>query len=408
MDNINETADIRKLATIACIHKIEPIEGADNIEKVFVRGWQCVAKKNEFKVGDLCVYVEVDSIMPDGLAPEKHELWRKLYQSLSKVDNEKGKTAIKEKMADIVKLNTRPEFEFLRAVKFHIKTRRILSQLSQGICFPVSIIPNDIQSVLVLQHPEGNEGTDVTDILGVTQYIPPDPAIMGGDAKGELQEVGILCSDEERVENLSDKYETLCQYTYYKTEKLDGTSFTAYLKDGIFGVCGRKVNYKVPEEDVHYDKMNVYWKVARKLDIENEMKRLSLNNIAFQGELVGEGIQGNIYKLKGQTVCFYNAFDIEKQEYLPYDVFLRLIESMGLQTVPILEDNYKLPETALEILEEADRTTTVFGNNPAQLIEGFVFVAKEEVPVTTRITRSPFGRLSFKTKSRTFDMNKNK
>jgi RNA ligase (TIGR02306 family) len=419
MENINETADIRKLATIAKIEEIKPIEGADNIEHVRVRGWWVVAKKNEFKVGDLCVYVEVDSIVPDGLALEKYEVWKELNKQMSKV-SEEDRNAIRAHMELLTKDNTRPEFEFLRASKFHIKTRRILGEMSQGICFPLSIIPKHY----LVCYPDGTpdvidydqvkknikfeEGADLTDVLQVTQYIPPDPAIMGGDAKGELQNVGILISDEERLENLEDKYDILRQFTYYKTEKLDGTSFSAYLKDGIFGVCGRKVNYKVPEEDVHYDKMNVYWKVARKLDIENEMRRLSLNNIAFQGELVGEGIQGNIYKLKGQTVCFYNAFDIKRQQYLPYDVFIRLIKSMDLQTVPILDDNYKLPEKAIDLLEEADKTTTVFGNNSSQLIEGLVFIAKEEIPVTTRITRSPFGRLSFKAKSRVFDMNKNK
>ena len=69
----NELNNVRKLATIARILDIQPIEGADNIEKVFVRGWQCVAKKGEYQKGDLCVYVEVDSIMPDGLFEEKRD-----------------------------------------------------------------------------------------------------------------------------------------------------------------------------------------------------------------------------------------------------------------------------------------------------------------------------------------------
>ena len=65
-------------------------------------------------------------------------------------------------------------------------------------------------------------------------------------------------------------------------------------------------------------------------------------------------------------------------------------------------------KTTKEILEEADKTTTVFGNNPSQLIEGFVFVAKGPVPANLRITRAGFQRLSFKAKSRTYDINKNK
>jgi RNA ligase (TIGR02306 family) len=417
MEKINELNNVRKLATIAKILDIQPIEGADNIEKVFVRGWQCVAKKNEFHIGDLCVYVEIDSIMPDGLASERALNCKELLKELSHSASETDKVIIKAKIAEIGKENTRPEFEFLRSVKFHIKTRRILGEISQGICFPLSILPKswDVTfplGILPVSEKDVLEDDDVTNILGVTQYIPPDPAIMGGDVKGELQAVGFLVSDEERLENLNYKYEEMRKFSYFVTEKLDGTSFAAYLKNGEFGVCGRNVNYKTPSDETPLNEMNVYWKVAKQLDIENKMRNLNkihnIGDFVFQGELVGEGIQGNIYKLKGQTVRFYNAFDIKLQEYWNYETFIEMITSIGLNTVPILSYYYTLPERALDLLEKADVTTTVFGNNPKQLIEGLVFIAREKMPATLRITRSSFGRLSFKAKSRTFDMNKNK
>ena len=415
MEKINELNNVRKLATIARILDIQPIDGADNIEKAFVRGWQCVAKKGEFKIGDLCVYIEVDSIMPDGLSEEKKEEWKALNKQMSKVSEEE-RNELRNKMTEIVKDNTRPEFEFLRAVKFHIKTRRILGEISQGICFPLTIIPGGVyfaDGTFMLNGEYVVEDMDVTDILGVTQYIAPDPAIMGGDAQGELQAVGILVSDEERIENLSGKYEMLRQFKYVKSEKMEGTSFTCYLKNGVFGVCGRTVNFKVPDEELPYDEMNTYWKVAIKLDLEHKLRtELSwhesegLRNIALQGEMVGEGIQGNIYKLKGQTVLFYNAFDIDKQEYIEFEDFEKMIEDMELKTVPIRDYDYELPENAIEMLEEADRTYTVFGNNPKQLVEGFVYVAKGRIPATVRIVRGNFQRLSFKAKSRTYDLNK--
>lgn len=417
MENFNETADVRKLATIARIIDIKPIEGADNIEKVFVRGWQCVAKKGEFKVGDLCVYIEVDSIMPDGLTIEKKEEWRALNKQMSKVATEEERDVLKAQMTEISKLNPRQEFEFLRGVKFHIKTRRILGEISQGICFPTYILPIGLEVMACKD--ELPEGYDLTSILEIIQFIPPDPATMGGDAAGLLTGVGLLISDEERIENLSGKYELLKMFTYYKTEKLEGTSITAYIKDGKFGVCGRTVDFQIPEEDTGYNELNVYWKVAKKLDIEEKMKGLfvhldeaaegvtyRLDNFAIQGEVVGESVQGNIYKLKGQTVRFYNAFYIDKQEYMRYDRFIQLIKEMGFATVPILDDNYKLPENAIDLLLEADKAITVFGNNPFQLAEGFVYVAKEEIPAALRLTRSSFKRVSFKAKSRTYDMNK--
>ena len=55
---------MRKLASIQRIWDVQPIEGADSIELVKVMGWQCVAKKGEFKKGDMCVYFEIDSFLP--------------------------------------------------------------------------------------------------------------------------------------------------------------------------------------------------------------------------------------------------------------------------------------------------------------------------------------------------------
>ena len=45
----------RKLASIRKVREIKPIELA------IVDGWQCAAKKGEFKVNDLCVYFEITS-----------------------------------------------------------------------------------------------------------------------------------------------------------------------------------------------------------------------------------------------------------------------------------------------------------------------------------------------------------
>ena len=46
----------RKLASIRKVREIKPIEGADAIELAIVNGWQCIAKKSEFKINDLCIF----------------------------------------------------------------------------------------------------------------------------------------------------------------------------------------------------------------------------------------------------------------------------------------------------------------------------------------------------------------
>ena len=56
----------RKLASIRIIDSVEPIEGADKIEIAVVGGWRVVVKRNEFKVGDLAVYIEIDAFLQEG------------------------------------------------------------------------------------------------------------------------------------------------------------------------------------------------------------------------------------------------------------------------------------------------------------------------------------------------------
>ena len=55
----------RSLAHIEKIAWVKPIEGADNIELIGILGWNCIAKKGEFKEGSWCCYFEIDSKLPE-------------------------------------------------------------------------------------------------------------------------------------------------------------------------------------------------------------------------------------------------------------------------------------------------------------------------------------------------------
>ena len=171
------------------------------------------------------------------------------------------------------------------------------------------------------------------------KYEPPVPAELSGIMKGNFPSF-IPKTDEERVQNLSKGYAGLQNNAYYLTEKLDGSSATFYYNNGVFGVCSRNM-------DLLESAGNTYWKVARALDIEH---KINGSNVAIQGELVGEGIQGNPYKLRGQTVYFFNAFDIDKQQYFSYSEFKNFFTRLHLQTVPVVSEAFTLPETIGELL----------------------------------------------------------
>ena len=319
---------MRKLASIQRIKALDPIEGADAIERATVLGWQLVVKKGEFKIGELCVYCEVDCIMPD-----------------------------------------EPGFEFLKPRGMRIKTVRLRGQISQGICFPLSILPAgfDIQ-----------EDIDCTVTLGITKYEPPIPACLNGIAKGMFPSF-IPKTDEPRIQILQDVLDRYKNEMCYVSEKLDGSSATFYVNNKEFGICTR--NLELVE-----DPENTIWKIARELDIEGKLRTTEIN-IAIQGEVIGEGVQGNPLKLRGQTIRFFNVVNIDQREYLSFDKFIECMRKLALETVPIIAVDYKLDNDINALVTMATRKSLIC---PDTWAEGIVIR-----PLVERVDPE-IGRVSFK------------
>ena len=126
------------------------------------------------------------------------------------------------------------------------------------------------------------------------------------------------------------------------------------LKDGEFGICSR--NLELLDSEV-----TPFGKFARELKLEDSLSKLGYN-VCIQGELIGEGVQSNPYKIKGQTVRFFNAFNIDEQKNIPFTKFLILMEELGLKTVPVLDYNFELPSTIDELLLIADKKSELNGN----------------------------------------------
>ena len=325
---------MRKLASIQAIKALEPIERADAIEKATVLGWQLVVKKGEFKVGDMAVYCEIDSLMPE-----------------------------------------KPEFEFLKPRGMRVKTIRLRGQISQGICFPLSILPSDFPI---------SEDSDVTDILGIIKYEPPIPAFLSGIMKGKFPSF-IPKTDETRVQVLQKVLDKYVGEKCYVTEKLDGSSATYFVKNGEFGVCSR--NLELLEDDE-----NSFWKVAKDLQIESKIRQTG-KNMALQGELVGEGIQGNKLKLKGQTVKFFNAFDIDKFEFLNFEDFEKLLNDLDLPIVPVIDREYLLENDIDAIVRKSIIKSKIC---PDAYVEGIVIRPYTEKIDTLLSDNSSNSRVSFK------------
>lgn len=338
---------MRKLSTIQKIKEIIPIEGADAIELAIVNGWKVVVAKNVgHKVGDYVIYCEIDSFLP---IKEEFEFLRKSSY---------------KKMAD-------------GSEGFRLKTIKLRGQVSQGLIIPINVLMNYKNFII-----EFEEGSDVSEILGITKYEPPIPAELSGKVKGLFPSF-IRKTDEERVQNLSKEYDGYKKEKFYVTEKLDGSSATFYYKDGVFGVCSR--NLELLETDD-----NTFWKFAKQSDLENKLAKLN-RNICLQGEIIGEGIQGNPYKIKGQTVKFFTGFDIDKQDRIFFLEFVVLLQNLSLDYVPVLNQEYgfELPDTIEDLLKYAEGKSAL---NPNTEREGVVI-------------RSLDGSISFKAISNKFLLN---
>jgi RNA ligase (TIGR02306 family) len=282
------------LATIKIIDNLEPIENADAIEKATVEGWSVVVKNGEFQIGDKCVYIEIDTV-----APEK------------------------------------PEFEFLRPRGFRIKTIRLKKVLSQGIVFPMSILPEG----------EYNVNDDITEIIGITKYEKKLDPTLAGIAKGNFPGF-ISKTDETMIQSVRAVIEELKGHPYYISTKIDGTSATYFYHETKgYGACSRRL--ELCEGD------SVYWQIGVKYGLAEKLKKYHDDYgiyLTIQGEIAGPGIQNNRLELKEHEFFVFNVFNIATGQYFDYYDMLDVCQELGLQTVPVEETGTHFCYTLEELL----------------------------------------------------------
>ncbi|MBC8103301.1 MAG: RNA ligase (ATP) [Cytophagales bacterium] len=344
----------RKLASVQQVLEVLPIENADAIELVRINGWQCVTKKDEFRVGEMGVYLEIDSIPPDT------EIFRFLWTPRPKSAEESG--AVPQTDSPV-----RPE-------KFRIRTMRLRGALSQGLFLPLAAF-SDLAGALA--------GDDVTAALGVEKYEPPVPTGMG-DWRAPFPAF-VPKTDEMRVQSLPELLEELRGRPYAITLKYDGTSATYCLdlKDNTFHACGRNQSI--------LDGENRYWQMARKYNIEAALR--SQPQYAIQGEIVGPGIQKNRLGLKETSLFVFNVYDSVAARYLNHDEARAFLAQANLPAVETLETGEAFAydqETLLKLAEGKYPNTT-------SEREGIVIRPRAET-----FSTALGGRLSFKAISNRF------
>lgn len=336
----------RKMATIRLIDKIEPIEGADKIVKATVGGWQLVtAIDNGFKEGDLVIYCEIDSWIPTTVAPflTKPDQYPKVFEGV--------------------------EGERLRTI-------RLRGVLSQGLLMPCMGMPYTA-SIMYKQ-----VGDDVSEELGIKKYEAPIPAQLAGEIKGMFPG-HIPKTDQERIQNLTAELAEWQRlgYTFEQSEKLDGSSMTVVMDAGEYSVCSRNLELK-PNDD------NALYKAALAQRLETKL-RDSGRNLALQGELIGNGIQGNKYKLSGQAFYVFDIYDIDAKRYMTPSERRAFVALNDIKHVPVFWSTMSLKNLTVEDLLRKAESKSVMGDITGPEQEGNVYKCNE-VEVSFKVISNKF------------------
>lgn len=326
----------RKLATVRRISALTSIENADRIELATVDGWKVIVNKGLYQVNDLVCYVEIDSWVPHILAPFLTEVNKqpKVYNSTE------GQ---------------------------RLRTKKIRGVISQGLILPLSVL-NHVESELM-------EGLDVTVPLKIQLWEPPISPQLAGQVRGSFPSL-IPKTSAERIQNVRNLDE-LMDHTWEQTEKIHGSSCTFYLDDNDeFHVCSRNL-------DLKFDENNAYWKMAIQYDIEAKMKANDLYGFAIQGELIGEGVNGNQYGVKELDFLVFNIYDVSRGDYLNAEERNGMITRLNLKHVPVLSYRFEFSQenTVQSLLEQADGQSLLNGSQR----EGFVLKSQQDPSIILKV-----------------------
>lgn len=385
---LNPNTQQRELAYVVTIDEVQPIPNYDKVEYARVGGWWVIVRKDQFKAGDLAIYIEIDSRVPE-----------------------------------------KEPFMFLEKRNFKIKTLKMCKVISQGLLMSPSDFGWNAADLAV--------GDFLTEKLGITYADAEDNKRKAPSAdkyKKMAQRNGKLFSkplfrwlmrrdwgkkllfifygrkkdtrtwpawvkktDEERCQNMPWLFSNNSDEEWIASEKIDGTSTTFTMKGfgrkREFYICSRNVVFDKPDKKCYYE-TNVYTEMAEKYDIENKMASMLdarkdvLDFITIQGETYGDSIQKRDYGLKEHKLMVFNLiFGFKNGEVKRFNSIemTNFLEEYCIPCVPIIDEHFKLPKTCAELLQLAGGASKIDG----EMREGLVF-------------RSLDGERSFKAVDQTF------
>ena len=387
----------RELAYVTHIDEVRPIPNYDRVEYARVGGWWVIVRKDQFKVGDLAIYIEVDARVP--------------------ADN--------------------PAFEFLEKRDFKVKTLKMCKVVSQGLLMEPADFgwtlnePAQFCGGVETINANGDtlaEGDFLTERLGIT-YADPEDNKRKANTEDKYQKMKhrhpkifkskfakwmmktqfgrdvmffffgkkkdkkhsfpywVVKTDEERCQNMPFLFPGDPNTRWYATEKIDGTSTTFTMKRKKIGkpeflVCSRNVVFDVPDKSCFYE-TNVYLEMAEKYNVKSVLADIlkndtSLDFVTLQGETYGKDIQKRDYGMNYHDFMAFNLIFGYKNGTVvrlnPAEM-TDFLAKYNIHTVPIIDTEFVIPSTCDELLQIATGKSVVDGG----MREGLVFRSKDGV-----------------------------
>jgi len=290
---------------------LEKHPNADSLSIAIIKGgWRCIVRTDDFSNGELGAYIPIDSIVPN--TSDFKFIW----------DRNGGKHG-------------------------RIKTMKLRGIVSQGL--------------LIVAKPEWVEGQDVTELLGITKYEPPENIALGGEQAPNVAGFDKY-TDIQNIKNfvgvMKTNDEVVC------TEKVHGTNFRVGIINGEFCV-GSHNTVKIA------DGKNVYSAIAREYQLKEKLEKFiaeapyDITSVILYGEIYGTGIQDLKY---GEAKPRVRFFDIKVNGvYESYREFLYDCDIIGVESMPVL---YRGKFDFDKIIELTEGDTVV--SDTKQMREGLV------------------------------------
>ena len=332
----------RRMCRVVEVGDIVPIAKADAIEAAKIGGWSAVVKKGVHAKGSRAVYFEIDTFLPEG-----NPAWQFLVDAHpSEHQGQRGHA---------------------------LRTVRLRGQISQGLLLSFAELGLDESEALA-------PGFDPAERFGARKYEEPLPPDLEKVARGMLP-TAVPRTKQDRIQNLESEFAQwqgsgeLGSATWEVTEKLEGASCTFAWLDGELHACSHRVDYLRSDS-------NEFWRSAKDLGIEEKCRaEFGARSFALQGELVGPGMEGNVYGLAERRFLVYEAVDLDQGRKLLPSERRGLCDRLGIPHVPVIATGLALsPSQSMAQLLAAADGESAFA--PGHRREGEVYKCEQDAELS--------------------------